>query len=362
MTRRTLALALLTLAIATAAQASWYDDYDDGLAAIKKGNWNLAALKMSAAIKGNPKEGDRTRTYGTIMINYHPYYYRGVAYLNTGRYEEAISDFERTSGPGPENLGSLDTLMERAKKQLAASSAPDPEPARPDPVPARPAVTQPAPVPTQPAAPVIDNALRQRAAGAIAAARQKMQAAQQRRANSTPQFAQAMNTLTNAVTANTTARSNDDLQNVITLADGAGDLFELAMPPAAVAAPAPVIATTTPSPALPIVPKPTDATRTVIEDNSDEVRRALEYYFAGEFEEATQRFQALTRKMPTNGWIHAFLGASQYSQYAFEADETFRAAAMESFRRAKQLRSWKEGLPPKYFSKRIRQVFSDTKG
>ena len=92
------------------------------------------------------------------------------------------------------------------------------------------------------------------------------------------------------------------------------------------------------------------------------MRRALEYYFAGEFEEATHRFQALTRKMPTNGWIHAFLGASQYSQYAFEADEAYRAAALESFRRAKQLRSWKDGLPPKYFSKRIRQVFSDTKG
>jgi tetratricopeptide (TPR) repeat protein len=359
-TRRILTIALLTLAAATAAYASWYDDYDDGLAAIRKGNWSVAAQKMSAAIKGNPKEGDRTRTYGTIMINYHPYYYRGVAYLNTGRYEEAITDFERTSGPGPENLGSLDTLMERAKKQLAATNTPDPEPARPDPTPTRPAPVVTQPTPAQPSAPVIDPALRQRAAGAIASARQKLQAAQGRRATASPQYTQAMSTLTNAVTANTSARSNDDLQNVITLADGAGDLADLAMPPTA--APAPVIATTTPSPALPIVPKPTDATRTVIEDNSDEVRRALEYYFAGEFEEATQRFQALTRKMPTNGWIHAFLGASQYSQYAFEADENFRAAAMESFRRAKQLRSWKEGLPPKYFSKRIRQVFSDTKG
>ncbi|HEY0159698.1 MAG TPA: tetratricopeptide repeat protein [Thermoanaerobaculia bacterium] len=359
MTRRILALTLLTLAAATSAYASWYDDYDDGLAAIRKGNWSVAAQKMSAAIKGNPKEGDRTRTYGTIMINYHPYYYRGVAYLNTGRYEEAISDFERTSGPGPENLGSLDVLMERAKKQLAATNTPDPEPARPEPTPARPApaVTQPAPTPTVPS---IDPALRQRAAGAIAAARQKLQAAQQRRATASPQYTQGMSTLTNAVTANTSARTNDDLQNVITLADGAGDLFELAMPPSA--APSPAIAVTTPSPALPVVPRPSAATSEVVDEHADEVRRALEYYFAGEFEEATQRFQALTRKMPTNGWIHAFLGASQYSQYAFEADENFRAAAMESFRRAKQLRSWKDGLPPKYFSKRIRQVFSDTKG
>ncbi|HEX8252235.1 MAG TPA: tetratricopeptide repeat protein [Thermoanaerobaculia bacterium] len=364
MTRRTLAVALFAVVLATSAHASWYDDYDEGLAAVRKGSWSVVVQKMSAAIKGNPKEGDRVRTYGMVTSNYHPYYYRGVAYLNTGRYEEAVADFERTSGPGPENLGSLDVLMDRAKKQIAAAAntpAPEPPPAA---RPAAPVVTQPAPTPAPatPAAPQIDPGLRQRAGAAIAAARQKLQAAQQRRATSSPQYAQAMSTLTNAVTANTSARSNDDLNNVITLADGAADLADLAMPPAAAPASAPALATTTPSPLVPVVPKPSAATGAVMDEHADEVRRALEFYFAGEFEEATQRFQALTRKMPTNGWIHAFLGASQYSQYAFEADESFRSAALDSFRRAKQLRSWKEGLPPKYFSKRIRQVFSDTKG
>jgi len=362
MTRRTLAVALLALTLATAAHASWYDDYDDGLAAIRKGNWSVAVQKMSAAIKGNPKEGDRTRTYGTIMINYHPYYYRGVAYLNTGRYEEAISDFERTSGPGPENLGSLDTLMDRAKKQLAASNAPDPEPARPDPP--RPAVTQPAPVPAQPAVPQIDPALRQRANAAMSQAKQKIQAAQQRRAAGA-QLNQAISIFTDATTRNAGARSNDDLNAIISMADNAGDLADLAMPSAAAPAPspaqsaAPMIATTTPSP---LVPKPTAAATTVMDDYSDEVKSALEFYFAGEFEEATRRFEALTQKMPTNGWIHAFLGASQYSQYAFEADENYRKAAIDSFKRAKRYRTWKDGLPSRYFSKRIRQAFSDTQG
>ena len=62
--------------------------------------------------------------------------------------------------------------------------------------------------------------------------------------------------------------------------------------------------------------------------------------------------------MPKNGWIYAFLGASQYSQYAFEADEKYKAAAMDSFRKAKQYGKWKNGLPEKYFSKRIRRVFA----
>lgn len=362
MTRRTLAVAFLAITFAaTSALASWYDDYDAGLAAVRKGNWSAAVQKMSAAIKGNPKESDRARTYGTIMINYHPYYYRGVAYLNTGRYEEAIADFERTSGPGPENLGSLDVLIERAKKQLAATNEPEPQPARPEPArvePMRPAV--PAPIPPQPAAPQIDPALRNRAHAAIAEAKQKIQAAQARKATGSPQYAQALSTLTNAVTRNGSPRTNDDLNAIITLASSAGDLADLAQPPNA---PAPVIATTTPAPA-PIVPKPTAATTTIMEeaDYSADVRRALEYYFAGEFEEATARFQTLARKMPTNAWIHAFLGASLYSQYAFEAEEQYRDEALKSFRRAKQLRSWKGGLPSKYFSRRIRKVFSDTEG
>lgn len=356
MIRRRLAIAILTLAFVTVAQASWYDDYDEGLAAIKSGKWTVAVQKMSAAIKGNPKEGTRVRTYGTIMISYHPYYYRGAAYLNSGRYEEAIADFERTSGQASD-LGSLDALMGRAKKALAAANEPEPAPVQARPEPVRPAVTQqPAPVQQAPVVPQIDPALRQRAAAALAGAKQKIQQAQQRRATTSPQYAQAMSIYTDATTRNAGARNNDELNSIITMADNAGDLAELAQPPSA--APAPAIATTTTAP--PLVPRPTAAARNVMDEYSDELRDALELYFAGEFEDAATRFQDLTTKMPNNGWIHAFLGAAQYSRYAFEADESYRKAAMDAFRRAKQLRSWKDGLPPRYFSKRIRQAFSET--
>jgi hypothetical protein len=87
------------------------------------------------------------------------------------------------------------------------------------------------------------------------------------------------------------------------------------------------------------------------------VRDALESYFSGEFDDAAKKFSSLTHDMPTNGYLWAFLGASQYSQYAFEADETFKNDAMQSFRKAKSLRKWNGGLPPKYFSRRIRKVF-----
>lgn len=360
MTRiRTLAISLaLFLLSAGVAEASWYDDYDDGLAAARKGQWSVVVQKMSSAIKGNAKEGNKVKTYGVIFINYHPYYYRGVANLNLGNYEQAISDLETTSGPGPENLGDIGTLLDRAKKQLAAASAPAPEPVRPTPQETRPAPVIPTPAQQQPAAPAIDPALRSRAASALNAAKQKIQAAQGRRATTSPQYSQAMSMFTDATTRNAQARSNDDLNAIIDMAENAGSLAELAMP---LTASAPAPATIVPSPGT-LTPKPAAATSAVLADYSRDVRRALENYFAGEFEAATKDFEYLSRQMPGNGWIWAFLGASQYSVYAFEADDNYREAALKSFSKAKQLRKWSGGLPEKYFSKRIRNAFAKTAG
>ena len=349
---RTLATFVL-LAIAATAHASWYDDYDAGLAAARAGNWSTVVSKMTAAIKGQPNENNKARTYGAIFINYHPYYYRGVAYLNLGRYQQAIDDLERTSGPGPENLGSIGELLDRAKRQLAASGTPEPEPVRPEPVrtePPRPVVTQPVPAPVQPTVPQIDPALRQRATSSLGAAKQKLQAAQQRRASSSPQYTQAMSIYTDATTRIAGAKSNEDLNAIIGMAENAGDLAELAMPPNA-PTPAPSIA--------PAPTKPAIVTDVVLDDYKRQLRRALQNYFNGEFDDATRDFSELTRKLPDNGWIWAFLGASQYSQFAFEADESYRTKALQSFRKAKSLRSWKGGLPEKYFSRRIRRAFNE---
>lgn len=356
MTRaRILAFSLTLFLFAGVAQASWYDDYDAGLAAARKGQWSVVAQKMTSAIKGNGKEGNKVKTYGVIFINYHPYYYRGVANLNLGNYEQAISDLENTSGPGPENLGDIGTLLDRAKKQLASANEPAPEPVRPTPEPVRPTPTPVIPQPTTPAAPTIDPNLRSRASGALNSAKAKLQAAQGRRATGSAQYTQAMSMFTEATTKNASARSNEDYNAIIDMAENAASLAELAMPPSAAT---PAVIAPTPG----ITPKPAAATTAILEDYSRDVRRALENYFAGEFEVAARSFDDLARKMPNNGWIWAFLGASQYSLYAFEAEDSYRTAALKSFARAKQLRKWNGGLPQKYFSKRIRNAFDKTTG
>ena len=346
---RTVTIGLALLLAASAALASWYDDYDAGVNAARSGQWAVVIQKMSAAIKSSPKENDKARTYGAIFISYHPYYYRAVAYLNTGKYEQAVADLEQASGPGEENLGSIETLMTRAKSKLAAASAPPPQPQpqpQPQPVAPTPRTPVPVPVPVQPSAPVIDPALRQQATAAINQAKVRIAAAQQRKAGNTPQYAQATQALTDALTRSGNPRSNEDLNAAITSANNAATIADLAPAPGA------------PVPQPTVIPtRPTQASNAVLADASRRVRDALESYFQGDFDDAATKFRTLSHDMPNNGYIWAFLGASQYSQYAFEADDNYKEQAMASFRKAKQLRKWNGGLPERYFSKRIRKIF-----
>lgn len=347
LSRNLICLAILALsAIGVAQAASWYDEYSEGLAAVRSGNWSVARQKMSAAIAVRPKENNKERAYGTIFFNYHPYYYRGVANLNLGDYQQAITDLEAATGPGPENLGTIDMLLQMAKTRQGAGTptpTPAPQPQQPAPVPVQPTPV-PVPVPSPVPAPQgLDPALRSRAQAELNQARQRIQAAQQRNATNSPQYQNALQAFTEANSRLGAARSNEDLQAVIASAGNAQFIADSAMPP--------------------VIPKTVEAGGVVLADPARRVRQALESYFQGDFDEAAQGFQRLSAEMPRNGWIWAFLGASQYSRYAFEADEQYRNQAVAAFKKAKQYRRWgKDGLPSKYFSRRIRRAFNETAG
>ena len=338
--KRHLLLAIIALMIAGVAEASWYDDYEAGIAAVRKGQWQVVIQKMTAAIAVTPKENSNARTYGNIFINYHPYYYRGLAYMRVGQYDKAIADFEQTTGPGEIDRGSIEELMKDAKDKQAAATTPEPQP-QPVPVP-QPVRPTPVPVPV-PAGPSIDPALRQQVSAAINAANQSLASARDRKAVASPQYQQAVTALVSANQQAAAAKTNEDLQAALGSANNAKLFAESAMPPGVPTPPPPN--------------KPNELTPKILGDTTKRLRQALESYFGGDFDDASAQFARLSREMPQNGWIWAFLGASQYSQYAFEADESFKSAAMQSFRKAKQYRSWKNGLPQKYFSKRIRRVF-----
>jgi tetratricopeptide (TPR) repeat protein len=325
------------------AEASWYDDYDAGLAAVRAGNWRLAEQKMSAAINKKNKEGNKERAYGTIFYNYHPYYYRGVANAQLGNYEQAVRDLETTTGIGPENLGTIEMQIQMAKTKLNAATVPAPQP-QPQPVIPQPQPPTQQPVTPVPATPRVDPALRSRAQAAVSEARGKIQAAQNRRATGTTMTG-ALNAFTDANSRLASARTNDELNSVIAMADNAAMLADSAT-----------------APTVPTATRPVAATAIVLDESSRRVRSALESYFQGDFDIAAREFQRLTSELPNNAYIWAFLGASQYSQYAFEADEQYRDAAINAFKRAKRLGKFKNGLPSKYFSRRIQRAFQQTAG
>jgi tetratricopeptide (TPR) repeat protein len=337
-------IAVALLFAATAAMASWYDDYDAGIAAAGKGQWAAVIQKMTAAINAHPKESDHERTYGAIFISYHPFYYRGVAYLNTGKYEQAISDFEKTSGPGEADLGPLGDLMRRAKSKLEAASTPAPEPQPPAPVP-QPVRPVPVPVAPVPVVPTVDPALRQRVAAAIGSANTSLSNARNRKAASSPMYGQAVTAIADANARFNTAKSNDELNAALAAAQNAQTFADSAVPPGAPPAPVPQ-------------PRTVAATAAVFSDYMPQLRNALTNYFNGEFEAAANGFEGLTKALPRNGWVWAFLGASRYSQYAFEGDEQYKQQAVSAFRQAKTYKKWNNGLPDRYFSRRIRKFFS----
>src|SRR5205823_245989 len=113
------------------------------------------------------------------------------------------------------------------------------------PVPQPRAVPPPPPVPAPaPVTPAIDPALRQRVAAAIGQARQRLAAAQQRKATTAPQYNQAVQSVADATLRANTAKTNDDLNAALGMAEVAQTYADAAQPPNV---PAPIRPTVTPT-------------------------------------------------------------------------------------------------------------------
>lgn len=345
--RLSFAFAIAVLLFASSASAEWFDDYNAGIAAAKKEQWDTVVAKMSAAIAKKPKEGEKERTYGVQFIAYHPYYYRGVAYYELGQYQKAIDDLDKATGVGELKLASAESIQMKAQQKIAAASTPA--------TPTQPTATV-AQTPVTPAQPTVDPLLeqaKQRANTLIAQAdRSRAQAQQQNAASLAPgQYVKATEAFADAKTRAASARSASDWQRVGNLADNARGLFEASVAQAQVA-----IAKQQ--------GKPAQATEAVLGDTKSRVVRALDAYFKGDFSTSSREFQKLaSNELKNNAMIWAFLGAAQYSQYYLdgEASPVARRTAETSFRTAKQLRRGLKELPSEYFSPRIRRFYRNVR-
>lgn len=358
--RFSIIVVLLALAIPASA-AEWFDHYFDGLDAAKKKNWSVVIEKMNEAIAKKPNEEKKAKTYGVQFIAYHPYYYRGVAFLNQGKWSEAVENLKKATGVGEVNLGEPSTLLITANQQLVAEQIRS-QPATPPPAqtaPARPAGPDPQLV-----------AARQRAEEAIQTARSRFSRAQQADASihASGDFDSASNLLKQATSTNINASDIDDYERVAELADRAARAFDAATtnaqlraselerqrqrqqqaepvqrPSAPVAAP--------PSP-------PTRATDEALSETKNRLRRALQAYFDGDFSKSASQLEQLTLDQPNNAMIFAFLGASYYYDYYLhgQSDAGTLQQAREALRQAKSINP-SLTLDPNYFSARIRGFY-----
>lgn len=329
--RRFLVTAALLLA-ATTALADWIDDYEDGLKAAQKKDWAVVVQKMTAAIAKKPKENPRERTYGTQFIPYHPYYYRGVAYFNLGEFEKALADLGKAEGVGRVQLGSAESMADRARAQLASASSTQSPVKPPDPIPVVPAV---------------DPAVRRRAEALIADAEKRLNdaRAQQAETFAAAQYRDANQRLLNARNRSASAETTADWQAALDDADRAVRLFDAAM-------------ATARTKRQENEDNPVIVAEDLVAKRRTEVRQALEPYFDGNFSLAATRLEKLTVKDGDNAMLWAFLGAAHYYNYYLGSGENSRRKATTAFQRARVLRP-NLTLNENYFSARVRTFYKN---
>jgi tetratricopeptide (TPR) repeat protein len=332
------------------AFAEWYDDYENGMKAADRANWSAVISSMNAAIAKKPNEG-RHKSYGTIFVDYYPYYYRGIALFETGDFRRALDDLERTKGTGRVKLGSADSYIRRANERLTVPATPVPtaqptaQPTRdtvrpsPTPIPTRPPITpQPAtPFPTLPDSTSVRDA-RARAERILNQARQARLSAQREVPSSAvrPEFSTGQGHLGRAERQLASADSVQEWDAIADSADAARVSFDQALSRARAAL--------------------NQGIEDITRNTRQQVRNALEAYFDGRFDEAARLFNALTRADSDNALLWAFYGASLYSSYYIDGERNTQArlAAENAFRKAKPRMT---DLPSRYFSPRIRRFY-----
>ncbi|MGQ0735154.1 MAG: hypothetical protein ACT4QD_16065 [Acidobacteriota bacterium] len=128
-------LMLSAVSVAGQASADWDDLYREAIRHVQRSEWKPAEDKLLAASKAGPPSGKDVIRRLMGRDDYFPEFYLGVVYLNTGRAEAAVTQFEvaRQRGVDPKTSAfrQLPDLEARAAAIVAAEAAK--RPAIPDP-------------------------------------------------------------------------------------------------------------------------------------------------------------------------------------------------------------------------------------
>jgi len=89
------------------AGEQWFRAYENGIKALKIKNYGLAIMKFREAIKAQPQDKKKIRTYGMHFIEYYPHRELGIALYYTGKLDEAKRHLQMSLQQTPSQRASL---------------------------------------------------------------------------------------------------------------------------------------------------------------------------------------------------------------------------------------------------------------
>ena len=93
--KKFLSLAVLMLFAGTLmAAGEWFREYENGVKAMEAQKWDVAIEYFKSAIKGNPNDNQKVRTYGMHFIEYFPHRELGICLYNLGRNDDALAELK----------------------------------------------------------------------------------------------------------------------------------------------------------------------------------------------------------------------------------------------------------------------------
>lgn len=122
-----LILALL-LALATPAFClEWYQSYQKGQDAIKKGDCATGKRLMLEALKKHPNDDLKAVPYGTFLLEYIPHFYLFQCAINEGDYDAAAQYLKDAEAGGVYSSSKSGELRQLKAKMPQAKAPPQPE-------------------------------------------------------------------------------------------------------------------------------------------------------------------------------------------------------------------------------------------
>ena len=127
-------LAVLVTVAVFAQTSRWADPYQRAVKAIESHSYGAAIPLLEQAVAAEPKSAANKYVEGVFRVDYFPFYYLGIAYLELKQYDKARDNFNKARDGLPRPLlVKVDEFQKRlsAERRVARAEPPPPSPPKP---------------------------------------------------------------------------------------------------------------------------------------------------------------------------------------------------------------------------------------